>query len=145
MNTLVKIVLSAAVIIGGITLIFVSAKGDVQYYTMVEELMVDPDPWTGKTLKVHGFVLAGSIDERIEDQVTRRNFVIENKGQRLLVLHEGPVPDTFKDLSEVVAEGLLIEKDGVYILEATNLMAKCPSKYEGAESNRNPGQRQSVF
>jgi cytochrome c-type biogenesis protein CcmE len=136
-SRLLKIVLTAAVVVGGISLIVFSSRGDVQYYKMVDELMAEPQDWSGKTLKVHGYVEAGSIVERIEDQQTRRTFVLENKGQRLRVEHHGPKPDTFKDKSEVVAEGRVVEKDGAYVLEAEELMAKCPSKYEGAESNRN--------
>jgi cytochrome c-type biogenesis protein CcmE len=64
----------------------------------------------------------------------------------------GPVPDTFKDQSEVVATGHLIaareraplakslgvamEADIDYVLEASELQAKCPSKYDGARANK---------
>ena len=37
----------------------------------------------------------------------------------------------FRDKSEVVAEGKIIEENGQPVLIADNLMAKCP-KYEGA-------------
>ncbi len=140
-NRLIKVLLTIAVVVGGITLIVFSSRSDVQYYKMVDELMAEPAAWTGKTLKVHGWVEAGSIHERIEDQQTKRTFVLENKGQRIRVEHHGPKPDTFKDKSEVVAEGRVVEKDGVHVLEAEELMAKCPSKYEGAEANRNAGKQ----
>lgn len=136
-NKVLKVLLTVAIVTGGIGMLVYSSRGDVQYYKMVDELMAEPQAWTGKTLKVHGYVEAGSIDERIEDQQTRRTFMLESKGQRLRVEHHGPKPDTFKDKSEVVAEGRVVEKDGVYVLEAEELMAKCPSKYEGAERNRN--------
>jgi cytochrome c-type biogenesis protein CcmE len=138
-SRLLKVLLTVAVVVGGITLIVMSSQGDVQYYKMVDELMAEPEAWAGKTLKVHGYVEAGSIKERIEGQQTKRDFVLESKGQRLRVEHIGPKPDTFKDKSEVVAEGRVVEKNGVYVLEAEDLMAKCPSKYEGAEANRNAG------
>jgi cytochrome c-type biogenesis protein CcmE len=148
-SRLLKIALTVAVVVGGISLIVVSSRGDVQYYKMVDELLVEletePAPWVGRTLKVHGWVEAGSIDERIEDQQTKRTFVLENKGQRIRVAHHGPKPDTFKDKSEVVAEGRLVEKDGAYMLEAEELMAKCPSKYEGAEVNRNAGKQAAGY
>ncbi|ACY15852.1 cytochrome c maturation protein CcmE [Haliangium ochraceum] len=143
---LIKVILTIAVVVGGVSLIALSSQGDVQYYKMVDELMVEPGDYTGKTLKVHGYVEAGTIDERIEDQQTKRTFILENKGQRLVVHHLGPKPDTFKDKSEVVAEGRLIQENGTYRLEAEELMAKCPSKYEGAEANRNAGQQEpTVF
>ncbi|HWN70878.1 MAG TPA: cytochrome c maturation protein CcmE [Haliangium sp.] len=148
-SRLLKVVLTAAVVVGGITLIVFSSRSDVQYYKMVDELMAalssEPQAWAGRTLKVHGYVEAGSIQERIEDQQTRRTFVLENKGQRIRVEHQGPKPDTFKDKSEVVAEGRVVEKDGAYVLEAEELMAKCPSKYEGAEVNRNAGKERPGY
>ncbi|WP_428269373.1 cytochrome c maturation protein CcmE [Haliangium sp.] len=142
---MLKIVLTVAIVAGGIGLVIASSSGDVQYYKMVDELMVEPDNWTGKTMKVHGWVEAGSIDERISNQQVTRTFVLHNKGKRLEVEHKGPKPDTFKDLSEVVAEGQVVQKDGRYVLVADNLMAKCPSKYEGAESNRNAGTQRKVY
>jgi hypothetical protein len=30
-----------------------------------------------------------------------------------------------------------IESDMTYVVDATELMAKCPSKYEGAQANKN--------
>ena len=144
-NRVIKVILTVAIVVGGLSLIVFSSSGDVQYYKMVDELMVSPDDWSGKTLKVHGWVEAGSIDERIEDQQTKRTFTLENKGKRIVVHHTGPKPDTFKDKSEVVAEGRLVERDGVYYLEAEELMAKCPSKYEGADANRNADREPTVF
>jgi cytochrome c-type biogenesis protein CcmE len=87
-------------------------------------------------MKVHGYVEPGSIDERVVDQETIRTFVLENNGKRIRVRNKGPKPDSFKDKSEVVAEGKIIEENGEPILVATNLMAKCPSKYEGAPKDK---------
>ena len=145
-HRIIKLLLTVAIVAGGTTFLVYSSRGDVQYYKMVDELMADPAPWTGKTMKVHGYTKAGTIDERIEDQQMRRTFVLENKGKEILVKHHGPKPDTFKDLSEVVAQGRVVQEDGKYVLHAEELMAKCPSKYEGAERNRNLGkEQQSVF
>ena len=144
-NGIVKVILTAAIVVGGISLIVFTSQGDVQYYKMVDELMAEPGEWTDRTMKIHGYVEAGSIDEKIVDQQMKRTFILENKGKRLHVEHQGPKPDTFKDLSEVVAEGRVVQKDGRYVLEAENLMAKCPSKYEGAEANRNAGKQRSVY
>ena len=48
----------------------------------------------------------------------------------LKVRYEDVVPDTFKDHAEVVVEGRMAS-DGAF--DATTLLAKCPSKYEGDE------------
>lgn len=142
---LIKVMLTVAIVAGGIGFLVHSSMGNAQYYKMVDELMTEPGKWDGKTLRVHGYVEAGSIKEEIVSQKTVRTFVLEHKGQSIRVMHEGPKPDTFKDLSEVVAKGTIVEKDGQYMLHATELMAKCPSKYEGAGQNKDLGQQQKVF
>jgi cytochrome c-type biogenesis protein CcmE len=134
---LIKILLTVAVVAGGTGLLVYSSMGHAQYYKMVDELMVEPADWVDKTLRLHGFVEAGSIKEEIVDQQTQTTFIVQNNGARMLVHHTGPKPDTFKDLSEVVAKGRVSREGGEYVFHATELMAKCPSKYEGAAQNRN--------
>jgi cytochrome c-type biogenesis protein CcmE len=135
-SRLLKVLITLSVLVVGGGILIYSSLGHAEYYKMVDELMVEPDKWVGKDLRVHGWVKAGSIDEDIVDQKTVREFYLEHKGQMLLVKNSGPKPDTFRDLSEVVAEGRLIEHNGTYVLEADKLMAKCPSKYEGAVGNQ---------
>ena len=98
--------------------------------------MVAWGSWVDKPLKVHGYFEPGTIDEKVVDQETVRTFVLEHKGKRIKVRKKGPKPDTFKDKSEVVAEGKIVEENGEPVLVATNLMAKCPSKYEGAPKDK---------
>ncbi len=132
-----KIFVTAVVIGGGVGYLLLSSfMGSAQTYKMVEELMTEPARWEGKIMRVHGFVEAGSIAESISGQSTRRTFVLENKGARISVTHSGPVPDTFKDRSEVVAKGTITEQGPEYVLVATELSAKCPSKYEGQPTSK---------
>jgi cytochrome c-type biogenesis protein CcmE len=144
-STLGKIALTAVVAVGGIAFVLRSSASAERYFH-VEELMAKQLPdWTEKELKVHGFVEAGTIVEKIENQETQRTFVLQSKGKKIRVFSSGPKPDTFKDQSEVVATGHLVpaadlrplaqnlgvplESDMSYVVQATELMAKCPSKY----------------
>ena len=138
MITATKVLLSVAVVGGGGGMLIYSSMAEAEYYKHVDEVTIEPDRWEDKSLKVHGFVEAGSIDEQIVDQATVRTFVLEYQGERIRVHHKGPKPDTFRDTSEVVAQGRLVkEESGEYVLHATELMAKCPSKYE--ENKRSIG------
>ena len=130
-NRLIKLLLTIAVVIGGVGFIVYSSMGSTQHYKMVSEFMAEPTKYVGKTMRLHGYVESGSIDERIIGQSTKRTFVLEHDGARILVHHDGPVPDTFKDKSEVVARGKVVAVDGQYELDSDEIMAKCPSKYEG--------------
>ena len=152
-STLLKIVLSAGVAVGG-TAFFVKTTLGSKDYMMVDELMAtDVAALDGHELKVHGWVLAGSIKEAVVNQQTIRTFLLQKAGKKIRVFSRGPKPDTFKDQSEVVATGRIVaattvkdvatelkvnlEADLAYVVEATELQAKCPSKYDGAQANKN--------
>lgn len=134
---MVKLIVTALAVAGAGGLVLYSSLKDAEYYKYTHEVVENPSEWEGKTLRVHGYVEPGSINEEIVGQQTKRSFILESKGARLLVRNEGPKPDTFRDESEVVAKGRLIQENGEYVFEAHELMAKCPSKYE---ENRRTGE-----
>ena len=153
-STLGKIVLTAVVAVGGIAFVWKSSASAERYFK-VDKLMAEKLPdLTGKEIKVHGTVEAGTIVEKIANQETQRTFVLQNNGSKIRVFSAGPKPDTFKDQSEVVATGHLvpaadlrplaqklgvaIESDMPYVVQASELMAKCPSKYDGARIELQP-------
>jgi cytochrome c-type biogenesis protein CcmE len=152
-STLAKIALTAAVAVAGLGFFVKSTLGHTQHYKMVDELMAgDLSQWKDKELKVHGWVVAGSIKEQVVDQKTQRTFVLQKDGKKIRIFSFGPKPDTFKDQSEVVASGHLVlasekralaeslgaklEADHEYVVDASKLDAKCPSKYDGARANK---------
>jgi len=154
-STLGKIVLTAAVAVAGVGFLVKSSVSSAQHYKMVDDLLSsDLSSWKGKELKVHGWVESGSLHESIVNQETHRTFLLQKGGKKIRVFNAGPKPDTFKDQSEVVATGHLvpaaqmaelakslgapIESDMPYVVDATELMAKCPSKYDGARINLEP-------
>jgi cytochrome c-type biogenesis protein CcmE len=159
--TLVKIGLSAVVITGAGGFLIYESTSSAQHYYKVDKLMDQKLDQFGQTeLKVHGWVVAGSITEAVVDQETQRSFVLQSNGKKIRVFNKGPIPDTFKDQSEVVASGHLlpashfetlakqlcaphdgkvanacpirIDAEQAWIVDSTELMAKCPSKYSGA-------------
>jgi len=153
-STIAKIALTAAVALAGVGFLVVSSRENSQHYQMVDELMASGDlaQWDGKEMKVHGWVEAGSIVEKTVNQETKRTFLLQKGGKKIRVFSAGPKPDTFKDQSDVVATGHLVPAaqmksaadglgvklglDEAYVVDSTELMAKCPSKYEGAQLNK---------
>ena len=79
----------------------------------------------GEPLRVHGQVVAGSIER--DDTGLVHKFLIEEGGKTVPVVYYDLVPDTFEDLADAVVEGSFAAA-GTF--QATFLMAKCPSKYE---------------
>jgi cytochrome c-type biogenesis protein CcmE len=114
-----------AVIIGTLTWL---ASGGINetatYYKTVAELKQMPDAHE-KRLRVAGDVAEGSI-ERSGREV---RFLLKQEAETLAVVYNGiePLPDTFKDGSQAVADGKLAT-DGVF--HASKIQAKCASKYE---------------
>jgi len=151
-RTLGKVALTTAVALGGVVFLVKSSVSSAQHYMMVDDLLSsDMASWKDKELKVHGWVESGSIHESILNQETHRTFLLQKGGKKVRVFSSGPKPDTFKDQSEVVATGHLvpaeqmkpvaaslgvaIESDLSYVVDSSELMAKCPSKYDGAQMN----------
>jgi cytochrome c-type biogenesis protein CcmE len=135
-KNLPKILVTAAIAVAVVGFLVYSSLASAQHYKMVDDLMKAPDQWVGKEMKVHGWVEPGSIHEWIADQQTVRTFILEKGGKKIKVSHKGPKPDTFKDQSEVVATGLVSRQGNELVVEATELSAKCPSKYEGSQNNK---------
>jgi cytochrome c-type biogenesis protein CcmE len=128
-SKLVPALVTLTVILGGLGYLFYSSAGEAfEYYKHVDEVMAQPSKWAGKHLQVHGFVQPDSIQKRIdkEHQQVEYKFKAVNCGAEIWVHYAGTVPDTFKDRAEVVVKGTLA--DGR--IDATEISAKCPSKYQ---------------
>ena len=83
-------------------------------------------------VRIKGHVVEGSWVQKTEPKTTNA-FSIEKLGQvgkSIPVYYARPTPDVFKEGGEVVVTGTF-DKNGV--LQADEVTAKCPSKYEGKE------------
>jgi cytochrome c-type biogenesis protein CcmE len=128
----VKFVVGGGVILAALVWLgFVGYQESKAYYITVDEFHSMQGNLEGKTLKVAGDVLDGSIDR----SKTPMEFMIGTRGQPLRVCYVGRdvIPDTFKDGSKAVVEGT-IRQDGVF--QARHIEAKCASKYEAQYEQR---------
>ncbi len=126
-----KFIVGGAIVVAALTWLgFVGFQESKSYYLTVDEYAALKDVH-GKTLKVAGDVVAGSID-RSKPQM---EFILGQKGHTLKVRYIGKdvIPDTFKDGCKAVVEGT-IAPDGV--LQARQIEAKCASKYEAEYDKR---------
>jgi len=124
------------VVIG--TLVWLASAGMKEtqtYYKTVAELGQMGDKAYGARIRVGGDVENGSI-QRIGNQV---QFVLVQDKLRLKVAYTGsdPLPDTFKDGAQALADGKL-DRDQVF--RAAKIQAKCASKYEVKPGQLAPGQ-----
>jgi cytochrome c-type biogenesis protein CcmE len=126
MSKNLKFGLLAAIILG--TLGWLAAGGVEQtatYYKEIAEIQAMGSAGVDKRLRVGGDIKENSI-VREGGQV---RFTLVQEDRQLQVVYTGadPLPDTFKDGSQAVADGKL-GPDGVF--RATKVQAKCASKYE---------------
>lgn len=95
-------------------------------YLMVDELVSQRLLLErGREVRVHGFVQAGTI-ERDAGMV---RFVLTRNGVSLRIQLRDSLPDPFRDQSEVVVRGRLVTDEGGWRLDATDLMARCATRY----------------
>jgi cytochrome c-type biogenesis protein CcmE len=122
-----KIGVTSFVLLVAFGILLYSTLGEsMQYYKYVDEVMAAPQEWQGKPLQVHGYVVKGSIGRKRD--ALEYQFDIQRNGKTIRAYYTGIVPDTFKDDSEVVLTGQLTDHG----FNATDMTAKCPSKYEEA-------------
>jgi len=118
---------------GILTLVFVSGKDATIYARQVDELVREREKLTGRAVRVEGALKRGSLMKRADPCEYR--FTLAKAGTELPVrFAQCIVPDTFRDMPGmdvmVTAEGTL---DPAGHFEASQIMAKCPSKYEMSE------------
>jgi len=121
-----KFVALIVVVIGTLAWLAVaSMKDNKTYYKTITELSSMGNDAYGQRIRVGGDVEGGSI-QRVGTEV---QFVLKQDQKRLKVAYTGsdPLPDTFKDGAQALADGKL-DKDGVF--RTAKIQAKCASKYE---------------
>jgi cytochrome c-type biogenesis protein CcmE len=125
-----KIIVAAVIVLATVAyLAFTGGRDNKSYYVTISELQGMGDKAYVRHLRVAGNVAPGSI-HRAGANAT---FDLLEQGRKLSVVYQGsePPPDTFKDDAQALAVGTY-SRDGVF--HATELQAKCASKYAPATS-----------
>jgi len=114
------------VIVG--TLIWLATAGikdNQTYYKTIAELNQMGDQAYSKRVRVGGDIGAGSIVRN--GNVVQFTLVQEKLNLKVAYDGEDPLPDTFRDGAQALADGKM-GHDGVF--HANKIQAKCASKYE---------------
>jgi cytochrome c-type biogenesis protein CcmE len=131
-----SIALLAGLLVAGgaiLTLVFTSFNDSAIYARNVDELVAQRQKLAGRNVRVEGTLKKGTLVRR--DEPCEYRFTIVGKTSEVPVHYARcTVPDTFRDVPGMdvmaTAEGTL---DPSGHLEASTIMAKCPSKYEMKE------------
>ncbi len=129
-----KIIVATVIILATVAYLAITGVRDNKsYYVTIGELQGMGNKAYVRHLRVAGNVAPGSI-HRVGTNAT---FQLLEQGRTLQVNYQGtePPPDTFKDSAQALAVGTY-GHDGVF--HATQLQAKCASKYAPAAGQTNP-------
>jgi len=125
----VKLLVGLVVVAVAITALVLSFQDAAVYAKTVDQLTADK-ALVGRAVRVEGGLVKGSLVH--QDTPCEYRFRIGEKGAEMPVRYaKCVVPDTFRDIPgmdvRVTVEGKL---SAAGQFEATQVMAKCPSKYE---------------
>jgi cytochrome c-type biogenesis protein CcmE len=139
-----KIYAKFAILVVGIVGILVwLAVGGINetktYYKTITELNQMGDRAMAERVRVGGDVEKGSIQRNGKDTA----FILTQENVHLKVVYSGidPLPDTFRDGAQALADGRL-GQDGVF--HANKIQAKCASKYEAKPVQKSPASRAAL-
>ncbi len=146
-----KFFIGAVVIVIALAVLLISAtRSNTQYFMTVQELLDQQSELQGQKLRMSGAVIGESIqynpatldlsfmvaqipgDHRLIEEMGGMAKVLEEavadpNAPRMLIHYNGVKPDLLKDEAQAIVTGLL-DENGVF--QATELLMKCPSKYE---------------
>ena len=134
LNPAVRIGTAVVVVLAVIAYLAITGvQANKSYYVTISELQGMGNKAYVRHLRVAGNVAPGSI-HRVGTYV---DFSLLEQGRKLDVSYKGvePPPDTFKDDAQALAVGTY-GKDGIF--HATQLQAKCASKYAPATAKAAP-------
>ena len=125
----VALVMAGAAVVG---IVFSSAP--LTYAKNVDALLKEKSGFAGRTVRAQGVLVHSSIQKSVQPTCEYR-FRIASGGQEMPVsFKQCTVPDSFRDVpntdTEVTVEGQVLA-DGSF--EASNVLAKCASKYSPEE------------
>ncbi|MGZ3417696.1 MAG: cytochrome c maturation protein CcmE [Polyangiales bacterium] len=121
------LLIAAAAGIAG--LVLTNFKNESVYARGVDQLLGEKDKWVGRSVRIEGILVKGSL--KFQEKPCEYQFDATKGGQTLHIRYPSCIkPDTLRDdMPEVgvTAEGKLLATGD---FQATNVLAKCPSKYE---------------
>ncbi len=111
----------------GVLIYLISARTTVNENVEVTELLEGGERFRDRRVQVAGVVVAGT-EEYDADTIDLRFRMTDEQGSEVAVRSRQPRPDAFEEGGVVIVTGRYDPKVGR--LDAEDLKAKCPSRYE---------------
>lgn len=134
MSIKVKVGIAVFLIVAVVGTLTVIGMSEAQtFYLTVDEYLDQKDDLKGKPFKLSGKIVGDSVE--YNQQTLELRFKAKGEsGQTVDIYYKGVKPDNFINDWEVIIEGIE-NKDGIVV--ASELLIKCPSKYEAEETGGN--------
>lgn len=110
-------------------LVYAAMGSSFLFYKTVSELKSDSS-LRGESARIAGKVVKGSFVKKSSPY----RFKITDGKASILVVYEGSLPASFKDDTDVIAEGVY-QNNGEF--NAKSILVKCPSKYQAKSKKEN--------
>lgn len=131
--TIIKILVTVVLVGGALTyLITTSFDESMVYYKTVEEVLNERARFEGEPVRINGLLVKDSVRHRPGTDEFR--FTLSKNGKIIEVAYSGILPDSMEPGRELVVQGTL--EPGTDRLEATEILTKCPSKYEDVAKSK---------
>jgi len=109
-------------------LLYLSFGSSTSYYVTVSEFYDRGTELHDTSVRVAGKIADSPIDWNAADLELR--FTITEGGENMRVLYQGAKPSGLKEGANILVEG---EYPSDEVFQASQIILKCPSKYEPAE------------
>jgi cytochrome c-type biogenesis protein CcmE len=127
------LLIGLVVLSGGILTLVLSAGESARFDVPVDRYMAEQERYAGKTARVEGTLVRGSLVKR--DTPCEYRFTIGSHGTELPVRYaQCIVPDNFRDAADIDVSAIVtgaLTPAGYF--EASHIQPQCPSKYEEAQ------------
>jgi len=123
-----RLVIGLLLFVGAFYLMVNSMMSGGAYFLTVDEVQAAQQKGflkPSRKVRIKGNVVHGTYQN--QEGSSEHRFEVQGEQHRVKVYYKGAIPDVFKEGGEVVATGHFQEQD---MLVATEVTAKCPSKYE---------------
>lgn len=134
-----KVLISLGLIVAAIAILVYAGtarRGNtIHYYTTTSEFLAKAPQYVNAAVRVNGKVVPGSLEALNGSGATGLRFALGDSLQRTVPVHYTgtAVPDAFREGADLVVEGVYTADS---VLEARQLLVKCPSKYEAAPKGK---------
>jgi cytochrome c-type biogenesis protein CcmE len=127
MKKTISIILTVLVVIGGLSYLMLSSFDDnVVYYKTVDELLDDASRFHGRSVRINGVLVPGSVQQK--PGTNQYRFQLTKRGKNLDIEYSGILPDSMREGSELIVQGVLNQQATFFA--ASEILTKCPSKHE---------------